>query len=365
MRRPNAFMLDDMGNSLLPRSLVALLAMACFAACAEDQSDPGGCVVGMSVACACVDGSQGAQLCNGERGFEPCVCQAAEGDASTDTVDAEPAPGDAEAPEPPPDFSACKRGLGAQLEVDADMAALSRGTRWWYNWGSTPGPLGERYHDYDIEFVPMVWGRWLDVEELVANIPEGARFLLGFNEPNYGTQANMMPQEAADLWPQLEEVAQRRGLELVSPAVNYCGNDCTVPDPFEWLDQFFAACEGCRVDYLAFHHYNCDINNLRHLLNLYSERYQRPLWITELACGWPGAENEEQQRDFMAEALAMLEADERVFRYAWFTDRWGADTHMSLLSETPGDRLPLGDDYMTHPTQPALCLPDPNDQGIP
>jgi len=32
---------------------------------------------------------------------------------------------------------------------------------------------------------------------------------------------------------------------------------------------------------------------------------------------------------------------------------------MSLLSDAPGVRLPLGDDYMTLPTNPDFCLHDP------
>ncbi|CAN0554626.1 unnamed protein product, partial [Ectocarpus sp. 8 AP-2014] len=51
-------------------------------------------------------------------------------------------------------------------------------------------------------------------------------YLLGFNEPNYGEQANLTPQEAADLWPQVRQQADDLGMELVSPAVNFCYGNC-------------------------------------------------------------------------------------------------------------------------------------------
>ena len=367
---------------------VGLLACLFSVACTESgSSDTARCVAGESAPCGCTNGDRGAQVCTAEGVFDSCICMSDTADSAVDGADRLDSGGDAvpapdsmaavpdsavapadatnagdmgpSAPDgqmPPPDFSSCKRGLGSIPDLETDLSVLSKGTRWWYNWGLVPQETHQNYRALDIEYVPMIWGRWVDVEEAVAAIPEGARFLLGFNEPNFGTQANMSPQEAADLWPQLEEIADRRNLELVSPAVNYCGNDCVIRDPFEWLDQFFAACEGCRVDYVAFHQYNCQVANLSHLLNLYTARYNRPLWVTELACGWPGAENLQHQRDYMREVLAILEADPRVVRYAWFTDRWNPESFMSLLGEGPGVRLPLGDDYMIHPAEPPHCL---------
>lgn len=60
--------------------------------------------------------------------------------------------------------------------------------------------------------------------------------LLGFNEPNHGEQANMLPAKAAALWPQLEKAAARWNLRLASPAAAPCGKQCTggLKSPFDW-----------------------------------------------------------------------------------------------------------------------------------
>lgn len=39
-------------------------------------------------------------------------------------------------------------------------------------------------------------------------------------------QANLTPTKAAELWPQVREQADILGMELVSPAVNFCYGDC-------------------------------------------------------------------------------------------------------------------------------------------
>ena len=55
---------------------------------------------------------------------------------------------------------------------------------------------------------------------LRANELPASDWLLGFNEPNYSNQANLSPQAAATLWPQLEATGRR----LVGPAVADCGS---------------------------------------------------------------------------------------------------------------------------------------------
>ena len=48
---------------------------------------------------------------------------------------------------------------------------------WYYNWSpvsnNCPG----------IEFIPMIWNG-ANIDNILANLPEGSDWLLGFNEPN-------------------------------------------------------------------------------------------------------------------------------------------------------------------------------------
>jgi hypothetical protein len=244
--------------------------------------------------------------------------------------------------------ASCKRGVAFGRHSVADMQALSKGVSWWYNWATRPDTgIGDAYRRLGVEFVPMIWGGRFNVDEAVAAIPSDAKYLLGFNEPNFGTQANLTVAQAVMLWPRVEEIARRRNLKLVSPATNYCGTRCVDTDPFRWMDQFIAACPACQFDYVATHLYSCYAAGLRgHLTRL--KKYGKPIWVTEFACESDATPNVANQTRYMKEALALLESDPDVFRYSWFTGRTTSIAGASLLGDS-GVLTPLGEQYVTLP----------------
>ena len=246
----------------------------------------------------------------------------------------------------------CKRGLAYGFKSVADLAVLSPGVGWWYDWA--PQPDAPVAASGAAEFVPMVWGWNQDttVEGVVQRIPAGARYLLAFNEPNFNSQANLTAQEAAARWPDLEKIAKQRGLELVSPAVNYCGGGCNQTDPFKYLDEFFAACQGCQVDYVAAHWYACTSDALQWYLGQF-KKYGRPIWLTEFSCGDGTDRSLTVQEQYMREAVAILEGDPDVFRYAWFSGRTSAIPNVDLLG-ADGQLTALGQEYVG---LPASCDP--------
>lgn len=234
------------------------------------------------------------------------------------------------APAPKP---GCKRGIAANV---APSAAFAPAVKWWYNWaidGETPA---------GIEFVPMIWG----ASSVGKAVPGGAKFVLGFNEPNFFEQANLSPEDAANLWPEVENSAG--GLPIVGPGMNFCGpaERCHGTNPYEYLDQFFASCEGCRVDYVAVHWYNCDLPSLRDYLEPGNgldgfEQYGVPIWLTEFSCN-PSASVEEQEA-FMREAIPYLESNPHVFRYSWFSA--GPIPNAKLINDD-GSPTALGQVYI-------------------
>ena len=84
---------------------------------------------------------------------------------------------------------------GSQLDLDA----LSPGVSWWYNWHSEPGSWeGHNIDTSAVEFVPMYWGKkswdWNQPCRFSApNENHVPKYVLGFNEPNFVSQANMVP----------------------------------------------------------------------------------------------------------------------------------------------------------------------------
>lgn len=245
---------------------------------------------------------------------------------------------------------ACKRGVAYNHEVAGDAAAFGTTIGWWYNWSSSRADdIGAALGAADVEFVPMIWTgppkRDLDAQALIASIPEGAKYLLAFNEPNFGGQASLTPEQAAAAWPALEEIADARNLKLVSPAVNYCGGDCNQTDPFKWLDAFFAACPDCRVDYVAFHWYACSLDALKWAVGEYEKKYARPVWLTEFAClDDPGDHSAAGQLAYMQKAVPFLESDPLMFRYAWFIGRSSSPGAIDLFADT-GKLTTLGQAY--------------------
>lgn len=254
--------------------------------------------------------------------------------------------------------SACKRGVSYGYHSPADLEALSQGVSWWYNWALRPdeGLRDGIYRDFEVEFVPMVWGALSDTAPAFAQIPADATTLLGFNEPNFGEQANLSAAEAAELWPQLEEIADELDLRLVSPAVNYCGGNCQDTDPFHYLEEFFEECAGCRVDAVAIHIYvGCNPSGDNHaewLINHvenYKSRFAHPLLLTEFACD--SAANPAEQKAFLEDAVAYLEQEPRIERYAWFAGRADNVPHVDLLGED-GELTELGEAYVHAPQDP-------------
>ncbi|ATB38421.1 carbohydrate-binding protein [Cystobacter fuscus] len=248
-----------------------------------------------------------------------------------------------------------KRGLAYGYHSAEDMKALSKGISWWYNWAPTPeAGAASVASSVGVSFIPMVWGGTPNAEQLVASIPVGTQYLLGFNEPNFMDQARKTPSEAAALWPVLEEVARRRNLKLASPAVNYCGNcvsegGVTFTDPVVYLDAFFARCTNCQVDYVAVHWYACDLSALKWYIGLF-KKYNKPIWLTEFACGDRPHDQItlEVQKKYMTDAVAYLESEPAVFRYSWFSGRSTYIPNVNLLGAS-GQLTELGNLYVSLP----------------
>lgn len=243
-----------------------------------------------------------------------------------------------------PSTGNCKRGIGI-AGASLTNAQLLPGVSWWYNWAASRQAVAP-----GIEFVPMIWGSG-SFDGAAASMPSDAEYLLGFNEPNFFEQANISAQAAAQLWPQLEAIANAKGLELVSPAVNFCGDDasktgpCHDTNPVSYLEDFFAACASCRVDYVAVHWYNCAVPELQFYLGQF-RKFNKPIWLTEFACAYGGDTSVAGQESYMRAAIPVLEADTRVHRYAWFS---GDPLPTARLLEPNGELTALGKVYASLP----------------
>jgi len=246
----------------------------------------------------------------------------------------------------------CKRGL-AWAGKTLDNVAVNSQLSWWYSWSLSVQGVGA-----GLEFVPMISGGGTNVTNDNKAIRADAKFLLGYNEPNFNAQANLPAAQAAADWPTLEAVAKAHNLKLVSPAVNYCGDDktktgpCNDTNPVHYLQTFFAACTNCQVDYVAVHWYNCDGASLKSYLDLF-DQFNKPIWLTEFACAYGGDTSPAGQEKYMREAIPILEARSDVFRYSWFS---GDPIPDARLLNSDGSATALGSIYLGLPHDPT-CTP--------
>lgn len=188
---------------------------------------------------------------------------------------------------------------------------------WHYSWN---WELLEEYPE-GVEFVPMIWDERNVNEDNLSYLEDLANdgsinYLLGFNEPDLISQANMTVEEAIALWPDLESV----GVPLGSPV--------TASTSSTWFSDFMSRAteENLRIDFVSVHIYDVsDVDIFVQKLEDVFEKYGKPIWITEFALrDWradnnnPNRYSEEDVLLFMQQLLPRLEELDFVHRYAWF-----------------------------------------------
>ncbi len=260
---------------------------------------------------------------------------------------------------PPAAAKSAKRGVAYDFAAPADLAALSPGVSWWYNWGSARnvGIPASDLTSYQLDYYPMLWNgsfKTGPIETFLKSHPT-VQYLLVLNEPNVGGQAYLTPQQAAQLWPRYESIATATGVKIVGPQITW-GTMPNYNDPVAWLDAFYAAYEAAhagrqpRIDYLGFHWYDYGLADQLDRL----DKYNKPMWVTEFA-NWHSQDDGAQittlaeQEAQMTSMVATLEGRSDVFRYAWFSGRVSPDPHFSSLLGAPGQLTGLGQLYITLP----------------
>jgi beta-glucanase (GH16 family)/PKD repeat protein len=249
-----------------------------------------------------------------------------------------------------------KRGLGYGTHSVDDMAVMSKGISWWYNWSIKPDlSIQNVYPQYGVEFVPMAWnGNFNDAElrAYIAAHPD-VKYILAFNEPNFIDQANMTPSQAVAQWPRLEAIANEFGLKIVSVAMNYCGNcvtenGTTYYSPFDYFDDFFRLCPTCKVDALSIHAYMPDVNGIEWYVNEF-KKYGKPIWMTEFSA-WETVKTLDDQKRMLIQVVDSFENNADMQRYAWFTGRRNGHPFNGLFDyRQSGVLTELGDIYVNMP----------------
>ena len=186
------------------------------------------------------------------------------------------------------------------------------GAHWHYNW--TPNGRNSEGN----QFIPMI-KRKADLGALgkVAS-RQGLTHILGYNEPERTKQGNLSVEEGLKLWPRLVAVAEKRNIQLGSPAPSSDAGG------MNWLKAFMEQADRrkLRVDFIAVHWYRGrDADQFEDFVKQLARDYRRPIWITEWN-GWSGPEKEHY--NFVKDSLRFLERSRDVERYAYFNPKAGS-----------------------------------------
>jgi RNA polymerase sigma factor (sigma-70 family) len=253
-------------------------------------------------------------------------------------------------PRPRPTSGASKKPAAAPVQVTSSLKGVSAwafpgatkalaesGASWYYTWSASPAGI---VSPPGVSFVPMIWGPSDVTAATLDQVKSEGSVLLGFNEPDLSSQANMTVPQALRLWPQL----MATGMQLGSPAV---ADDAATPG--SWLARFMsgAKARGYRVNFITVHWYGADfataaaVSQLKSYLQAIYRRYHLPIWMTELglasyAGGTPAYPTDSQQAAFVTAATSMLASLGYVQRYAWFAlPVSSGDGNMGLFASGP------------------------------
>jgi hypothetical protein len=248
------------------------------------------------------------------------------------------------------------KGVGAipDAYTATDLATLN--CSWWYEWDNPTthahvSPPGFQY-------VPMMWGDWdrtypgFEIGGTPAEAIGSSTILLGFNEPNIPSQADMTVARCLELWPQLEATGARLG----SPALSPNGGQEA------YLDAFFAG--NPRVDFLCLHwypEYDAGYPNIGNYLDHYHTKYGLPIWLTEITAGTTGSIADSAA--LITTVMAACEARPFVERIAWFflaRDPAAAGWPNSSLVNANGTLNAAGTAYASYPPGTITLPSGPN-----
>jgi hypothetical protein len=167
----------------------------------------------------------------------------------------------------------------------------------------------------------------------------------------------MTPQQVADNWPAIEKLADAQGIPIVAPGLNFCGSpadpsncaDPSITDPYTFLKDFLAACQGCRVDAISVHWYNCDLPSLQAYIDGNQSlegwgQFGKPIWLTEFSCD--NSHSPAEQKTYMQAAIPYLESNIHIQRYSWFS---AGPIPNARLTNDDGSLTDLGNTYASLP----------------
>ncbi len=246
-------------------------------------------------------------------------------------------------------FYVSKKGMALGGDMSDKISLSKLNCSWYYNWATDPF---NNSIDAGVDHIPMMWGGADDNKEAMATFSTTANYILGFNEPDIGGQANMNVWDGIDVW---EEYISPLNLRKISPAPAAPGGNSA------WLEYFMEGVYICKnnflndgswglfkdygdeasktwvpgkgddVDSVVLHYYRnqIDLQGLKDAVVTLWNRYHKPIWITEISIfGKKGTytdysyeipEKRAEMAEYVQGLVEYLDETPYVERYCWFS----------------------------------------------
>ncbi|EHA22145.1 hypothetical protein ASPNIDRAFT_125691, partial [Aspergillus niger ATCC 1015] len=190
---------------------------------------------------------------------------------------------------------------------------------WSYNWDMKKNgnmPSG-------VEFVPMLWGTdsvddWDSAVKTA--LKGGSKHILGFNEPDNASQANIGASKAATLYKKYI-TPYGDSAKLVSPAIT---SSTQSGEGISWFKSFMNDCKSCNISAMAVHWYGGSFAQLESYMKEAIEAASKydidEVWLTEFALDSDtnGITDESTAKTFLEKSIEWMDSHPKVGRYAYF-----------------------------------------------
>lgn len=237
---------------------------------------------------------------------------------------------------PHPRAAGAKRGL-VYAQVSDTKPFVNTIPSWGYNYASSSGGLSSYF-----EYVPMVASpNQFSATNINNAIAAGSKYLLGYNEPDTTSGANLSPQAAATNYKnQLTPLSSK--IALGAPAVS---SSTASGAGLNWLNAFHAACAGsCGITFVPLHWYGSSSqsgaaqaqafqqyvsNAITQVHSIFGSNI--PIWITEFAA--QPLTNQQVNADFLNAVLPSLKNNANIARFSFYGDVQGSLVSGSSLTQ--------------------------------
>ena len=254
-----------------------------------------------------------------------------------------------------------KRGLATGTMSAADFQAIAPGVSWYYNWSAVPQtvPAGT-----SIQFLPMSWNGTSGAESALSSyLAAGNRpsYVLGLNEPNFTTQADMTPLQCATAYSQIQAICAPYGIPVVAPQMaigTTTADSITAYDPIQsatvtytfqepFLQAFEYYCGSSIPPAMSTHSYGGYGEVTWITGSMHTDFPNQAVWLTEF-----NQNDSTSDATSVADVISTVDYCERtpwIQGYAWFMSRVSGNAYNSILTSTSGSLTPAGQAYVQMP----------------